>query len=590
MNTEIEFVGFAEPSENYYRLPNNWFEIAALLRASFGERFASPLKMMEYILRHTWGYRRFDGQVRLSARDIYSGRNVNGHQIDLGTGLSENSVTRAARALEKLGLIEMEYNDSDPARRIRSFRPRIHEEEKHEETDGTFNGFDLPTENYFKVPVSWTNLTRETGSAACILSTEYFIRHGWGYNNPNGTWMDSDDVANGRKYVNTKRRYDKGTGFEISTIQRALNEAVERGFLVWAERWDENTYTFRRVYNLRLKGMPIAPDGKYLGRLPWEEEIVEALSSSGSCTDEAGNSIDEVGRCIDEVGKGTLEAQTTSIVEDRGRIVEEAKSVDEEGKSIVEEIGSIDEARTEATHTFKDTLNQHFNQTLSTTPTSAGAENALVLDANLVAADAVDVAVAEFDGAAENGTELPEEIRQALARLQWTDTGDEVTRAFQANAALVRQWLHFALTASDIRNRAGMFRKGLRSGKQPPYTPQVSSLLEPDDILHPEDGQDDIDDTQPEDTNKPWPEVDANTRRAWDLLTSQLQMEMPRSTYETYLHDTRPVAYTSDDGRFVIGARTDYNRMWLEGRLASTCKRLLSGALNRSVDVSFVVW
>jgi hypothetical protein len=568
MTTDIEFVGFFEPTENYFRLPNNWFDIATLIRAEFGERFGSPLKMMEYILRHTWGYRRFNGHVKLSAKDIYSGRNINGRQIDQGTGLSENSVTKAGKVLEKLGLIEMEYDETDKARRIRTFRPRIQEENVEESTESdAFVGFDLPTENYFKVPASWTNLTRETGSAACILTTEYLFRHGWGYNNPNGVWMDTDDIANGRKYVNTKRRYDKGIGFEISTINRAISEAVERGFLVWAERWDDHNYTMRRVYNLRLRGMPVAADGRYMGRLPWDDDIPSEAQS-------APVSIVEVGMCI-------VEAKPTSIVEEVSRTDEDFGSVVEVVESAYEAVISTNEARTETPHTFKDTSNQHLNQTLSTTPSRAGEEKTTP---QTICADDVD---AVESGEVVGLTELPVEIREGLARLQWTDTGDEIDKIYRKSPTLVGNWLNFALAAPNIHNRAGLFRKGVRSGKQPPYQVERLPQQEPEYQETVED--DEITDSEPTEA-APWPELGSNAIRAWNMLITQLQMEMSKSTYETYLQETGPVDYRPDDGIFVIGARSEYNRMWLEGRITSTCKRVLTGVLNRSVDVSFVIW
>lgn len=354
MKANTVFAGFSEPKENYYRLPNDWFQTAGLLREKFGERFASPLKTLEYVLRHTWGYQRFGGTVKLTARDIRSGRTVNGRRLDLGTGLSENSVTKASHALNDLGLVEVVYDESDAARRVRSYTPRISTAvDEQFDAEAPFTGFDLPVENYFKVPVRWTDLTRQTNSAACILATEYFFRHGWGYHNHHGIWMEADEVANGRRYVNSTRRYDTGIGFDLSTTYRGLNEAVERGFLVWAERYENSTP--RRVFNLRLQGMPVDETGKFTGRLPWEEVD---LSPSPIC-------IDEEGIGIVEAGSGTVEETPICIVE-------EVVCTDEAVDCIVEEVDCTDEAtsciveaRTETGHTLKDT-STHLNQTPTT--------------------------------------------------------------------------------------------------------------------------------------------------------------------------------------------------------------------------------
>ena len=75
--------------------------------------------------------------------------------------------------------------------------------------------------------------------------------------------------------------------------------------------------------------------------------------------------------------------------------------------------------------------------------------------------------------------------------------------------------------------------------------------------------------------------------QAWQSALGQLQMEMPKASFDTWVRDTRLVSY--DDGLFTIGVRNEYARDWLESRLSSTATRLLMGIMNRTVDVSFVV-
>ncbi len=78
-----------------------------------------------------------------------------------------------------------------------------------------------------------------------------------------------------------------------------------------------------------------------------------------------------------------------------------------------------------------------------------------------------------------------------------------------------------------------------------------------------------------------------NAEQAWQSVLGQLQMEMPRASFDTWVRDTRPVSY--HNGLLTIGVRNAYARDWLENRLASTVNRLLGGILNGSVAVSFVV-
>ena len=78
-----------------------------------------------------------------------------------------------------------------------------------------------------------------------------------------------------------------------------------------------------------------------------------------------------------------------------------------------------------------------------------------------------------------------------------------------------------------------------------------------------------------------------NADQAWQSVLGQLQMEMPRASFDTWVRDTKPVSY--NDGTLTIGVRNAYARDWLESRLASTVNRLLLGIFNSTVDVHFVV-
>ena len=78
-----------------------------------------------------------------------------------------------------------------------------------------------------------------------------------------------------------------------------------------------------------------------------------------------------------------------------------------------------------------------------------------------------------------------------------------------------------------------------------------------------------------------------NVEQAWQSVLGQLQMEMPRASFDTWVRDTRPVSY--QDGTLVVGVRNAYARDWLENRLAGTVNRLLVGIMNASVSVNFVV-
>ena len=50
------FPGFFRPKSNFYRLPNDWFDIWANIRQKTGRsRILALLKIVEYVIKWTWG-------------------------------------------------------------------------------------------------------------------------------------------------------------------------------------------------------------------------------------------------------------------------------------------------------------------------------------------------------------------------------------------------------------------------------------------------------------------------------------------------------------------------------------------------------
>jgi chromosomal replication initiator protein len=79
-----------------------------------------------------------------------------------------------------------------------------------------------------------------------------------------------------------------------------------------------------------------------------------------------------------------------------------------------------------------------------------------------------------------------------------------------------------------------------------------------------------------------------NAQQAWQNLISQLQMEMSKAAFDTWVRSAELIQY--EDNTFKVGVHNAYARDWLESRLSSTVKRLLTGMMNEPVNVSFIVW
>ena len=78
-----------------------------------------------------------------------------------------------------------------------------------------------------------------------------------------------------------------------------------------------------------------------------------------------------------------------------------------------------------------------------------------------------------------------------------------------------------------------------------------------------------------------------NIEETWKSVLEQLQTDMPRASFETWVRDTKALSYS--DGVLTIAVRNAYARDWLESRIVSTVNRLLVGILNENVHVDFVV-
>lgn len=76
--------------------------------------------------------------------------------------------------------------------------------------------------------------------------------------------------------------------------------------------------------------------------------------------------------------------------------------------------------------------------------------------------------------------------------------------------------------------------------------------------------------------------------QAWQAAQGQLQLEMPKAAFDTWVRGAEYFSY--EDGSFVISVKNAYARDWLENRLSSTVARILTGMMNRTVEVRFIVW
>lgn len=75
---------------------------------------------------------------------------------------------------------------------------------------------------------------------------------------------------------------------------------------------------------------------------------------------------------------------------------------------------------------------------------------------------------------------------------------------------------------------------------------------------------------------------------AWKATLGELELQMTKATFNTWLKDARLLA--NEEDVYVIGVRNDYAKDWLEHRLHDTILRTLSAILRKPAKIRFVVW
>jgi len=83
------------------------------------------------------------------------------------------------------------------------------------------------------------------------------------------------------------------------------------------------------------------------------------------------------------------------------------------------------------------------------------------------------------------------------------------------------------------------------------------------------------------------PAVNATPKEIWQIAKAELELQLPRATYDTWLRGTRFLSY--EDGEFVIGASNPFALDWLNNNLRPLIKRTLAQLQGRAVEVRFVL-
>lgn len=118
--SSLSFPGFNKPEANFFRLPNEWIDITARLKS------LAEIKVVEYVLRHTWGFSEYDVVKKITTDEFMHGRKRVDHaRLDSGTGLSKQAVIDGLAAAVAHGLLLVEVDESDRARIKKYYKLRM---------------------------------------------------------------------------------------------------------------------------------------------------------------------------------------------------------------------------------------------------------------------------------------------------------------------------------------------------------------------------------------------------------------------------------------------------------------------------------
>ncbi len=447
------FAGFAYPEANWYRLPNDWFDVWAELRRQTGRaRIKGPLQVTEYVIKHTWGWQNFATPVRLAWHDFQYGRRSGTRNLDHGTGLSRRALRHALEDAQAWGLLEHPHDAAGQP--TYTYRPRMLPPDANtpaalldEGAGGEWRGFAPLRSNFFKVPALWTDMSARLGSEVAILSVEYLFRHTWGWETWDGRacWLTEDEIARGRQYANGEERYDAGIGYSTRAVHDGLREAVVQGLLVWRDNGEV------RQYALYLQGMVISDEGKFQGwatSTPASDNTAEPPPSPQPDPDVLPSQV------------AAITHQITALL----KVLTTAGIALPPGFSTDASIPGLEASRppTEASRPSLEESTPPYIQTLTDTPKTLSSS-----DTHASRASCTDGAKTGDDAEIT----LPEDIQHGLAQIGFHRTRKawrEVQTVYGADPAYVRQWLHhLAHTRAGDPRAAGFFRQAVLRERVP---------------------------------------------------------------------------------------------------------------------------
>jgi chromosomal replication initiator protein len=81
-----------------------------------------------------------------------------------------------------------------------------------------------------------------------------------------------------------------------------------------------------------------------------------------------------------------------------------------------------------------------------------------------------------------------------------------------------------------------------------------------------------------------------NAEHAWQATLGQLQLEMSKASFDTWIRSAEFLSFDETKNCFEIGVKNAYAKDWIEDRLSATMKRSLAGLMGYPVEIKVRVW
>lgn len=129
-------------------------------------------------------------------------------------------------------------------------------------TTNTFAGFDVPQENWSKLPHQLVDVLHLFSSLAELKIVLYILRHTWGFQDDSKR-ITLDEFEHGRKCADGTRM-DKGIGMTKPSIINGIKRAVKHGFVFIDSDVSGNSYslTYQGLKSLTPPVKKFNPSGK----------------------------------------------------------------------------------------------------------------------------------------------------------------------------------------------------------------------------------------------------------------------------------------------------------------------------------------